>query len=63
MVWIFGYGYLPLYVLRFKTSMPCFEPATGDEVRKIIINSPNKAFDLDPISTELLKSHKWLFYL
>ena len=38
-----------------KSRMTCFEPATADEVRKIIINSPSKRCDLDPIPTELLK--------
>ena len=36
--------------------MTCFEIATPDEVRKLIINSPSKTCDLDPIPTELLKS-------
>ena len=36
--------------------MTCFELATADEVRKLIINSPSKTCDLDPIPTELLKS-------
>ena len=35
-----------------KSSMTCFEPATADEVRIIIINSPSKTCDLDPIPTE-----------
>ena len=39
-----------------KSRMTCFELATADEVRKLIINSPNKTCDLDPIPTELLKS-------
>ena len=39
-----------------KSRMTSFEPATADEVRKIIINSTNKTCDLDPIPTELLKS-------
>ena len=30
--------------------------ATADEVRKLIINSPSKTCDLDPIPTKLLKS-------
>ena len=52
-----------------KSRMTSFEPATADEVRKIMINSPSKTCDLDPIPTELLKmfcwfqSHKWLIYL
>ena len=36
--------------------MTCFEPPTADEVREIIINSPSKTCDLDPIPAELLKS-------
>ena len=39
-----------------KSRMTCFELATADEVRKLIINSPRKTRDLDPIPTELLKS-------
>ena len=39
-----------------KSCMTRFELATADEVRKLIINSPRKTCDLDPIPTELLKS-------
>ena len=39
-----------------KSRMTRFELATADEVRKLIINSPSKTCDLDPIPTELLKS-------
>ena len=39
-----------------KSRTTRFEPATADEVRKLIINSPSKTCDLDPIPTELLKS-------
>ena len=39
-----------------KSRMTCFELATAEEVRKLIINSPSKTCDLDPIPTELLKS-------
>ena len=39
-----------------KSRMTCFELATADEVRKLIINSPSKTCDLDPIPAELLKS-------
>ena len=39
-----------------KSRMTCFELATADDVRKLIINSPSKTCDLDPIPTELLKS-------
>ena len=38
-----------------KSRMTCFELATADEVRKLIINSPSKTCGLDPIPTELLK--------
>ena len=39
-----------------KSRMTRFElVATADEVRKLIINSPSKTCDLDPIPTELLK--------
>ena len=41
--------------LTVKSRMASFEPATADEVRKIIINSPSETCDLDPIPTELLK--------
>ena len=36
--------------------MTCCEPATTDEVKKLILTSPSKTCDLDPIPTELLKS-------
>ena len=39
-----------------KSGMTCFEPATADEVRKLITNSPSKTCDHDPIPPELLKS-------
>ena len=39
-----------------KSRMTCFEPAIADKVRKIIINSPSKTCDLDPILTELFKA-------
>ena len=39
-----------------KSRMTCFELATADEVRKLILNSLSKTCDLDPIPTELLKS-------
>ena len=39
-----------------KSRMTCFEPATADQVRTIIINSPSKTCDLAPIPTELLQS-------
>ena len=41
---------------RVASRMFCFKLATADEVRKLIINSPTKACDLDPIPTELLES-------
>ena len=40
--------------LTVKSRMTSFELATADKVRKIIINSPSKTCDLDPIPTELL---------
>ena len=39
-----------------KSRMTSFEPATADDVRKIMINSPSRRCDLDPIPNELLKS-------
>ena len=39
-----------------KSRMTCFEPATVDEARKMIINSPSKTCDLDQIPPELIKS-------
>ena len=39
-----------------KSRMTCFEPATADEARKMIINSPSKTCDFDPIPPELLES-------
>ena len=39
-----------------KSRMTSFKLTTADEVRKIVINSPIKTCDLDPIRTELLKS-------
>ena len=41
---------------KIKSGMTCFGPATADEVRDIIINSPDKMCDFDLIPTELLKS-------
>ena len=41
--------------LTVKSRMTCFEPATVDEVRIFLKNSPSKTCDL-PILTELLKS-------
>ena len=37
-------------------TLTCFEPATSEEVRKLILTSPTKTCALDPISTSLLKS-------
>ena len=34
-----------------KSRITCFEPATADEIREIILNSPSKKCDLDPIPT------------
>ena len=36
--------------------MTSFEPATADEVKKLIISFQDKYCDLDPLSTKLLKS-------
>ena len=33
-----------------------FTPATVDEVRTVIMSSPNKSCDLDPLPTTLLKA-------
>ena len=42
--------------LEIKCHLTCFEPATSEEVRKLILTSPTKACVLDPIPTGLLKS-------
>ena len=39
-----------------KARMTCFKLATAGELRKLIINSPSKTCDLDPIPSKLLKS-------
>ena len=39
-----------------NTFLVSFEPATADEVKKIIMSSPNKSCYLDPLPTVLLKS-------
>ena len=36
--------------------MTSFEPATADEVKKLILSSQDKSCDLDPLPTKLLKS-------
>ena len=41
---------------RVNSLLASFEPATVDEVRKIIMSSPNKSCDLDPLPTVLLKA-------
>ena len=41
---------------RINALLASFEPATVDEVRKIIMCSPNKSCDLDPLPTTLLKA-------
>ena len=41
---------------RVNSLLVSFEPATVDEVRKIIMSSPNKSCDLDPLPTVLLKA-------
>ena len=37
--------------------MTSFEPATADEVNKLILTSQDKSCDLDPLPTKLLNSH------
>ena len=39
-----------------KCHLTCFEPATSEEVRKLIPTSPTKTCSLDPKPTSLLKS-------
>ena len=41
---------------RANSLLVSFEPATADEVKKIIMSSPNKSCELDPLPTVLLKS-------
>ena len=41
---------------RVNSLLVSFEPATVDEVKKIIMSSPNKSCDLDPLPTVLLKA-------
>ena len=41
---------------RVHSLLVSFEPATVDEVKKIIMSSPNKSCDLDPLLTVLLKA-------
>ena len=41
---------------RVNSLLVSFEPATADEVKKIIMSSPNKSCELDPLLTVLLKS-------
>ena len=41
---------------EIKCHLTCFEPATSEEVRKLILTSPTKTCALDPIPTSLLKS-------
>ena len=42
--------------LQVNSLLASFIPATADEVRKIIMSSPNKSCDLDPLPTTLLKA-------
>ncbi len=39
-----------------KQKMETLRPASKDEIRKILLSSPNKSCDLDPIPTTLLKA-------
>ena len=41
--------------LEIKCPLTCFEPATSEEVRKLMLTSPTKTCALDPIPTSLLK--------
>ena len=41
---------------QVNSLLASFTPATVDEVRKIIMSSPNKSCDLDPLPTTLLKA-------
>ena len=41
---------------RVNSLLVSFEPATADEVKKIIMSSPIKSCDLDPLPTVQLKS-------
>jgi len=41
---------------QVKYQLASFEPATVDEVRTLIMSSPNKSCDLDPFPTILLKT-------
>ena len=41
---------------RVNSLLVSFEPATADEVKTIIMSSPNKSCELDPLPTVLLKS-------
>ena len=41
---------------QVNSLLASFTPATVNEVRKIIMSSPNKSCDLDPLPTTLLKA-------
>ena len=41
---------------QLNYQLASFEPATTAQVRKIIMSSPNKSCDLDPLPTVLLKA-------
>ena len=41
---------------QLNSQLTSFQPATTTEVRKIIMSSPNKSCDLDPLPTILLKA-------
>ena len=41
---------------QLNSQMASFEPATTAEVRNIIMSSPSKSCDLDPLPTILLKA-------
>ena len=40
---------------KFVNKMTCFEPVTIEETRKLVMKSPTKSCELDPIPTWLLK--------
>ena len=42
---------------RINSLLASFIPATADEVKKIIMSSPNKPWELDPLPNVLLKSY------
>jgi hypothetical protein len=45
----------PVINATATTAMPQFQPCTEDDVRRVVMSSPTKSCDLDPIPTFLLK--------